>query len=111
MSVCGQEVHMKGTLSAVLLIILTMAVSLNRAVAQNAAATPTPAASSPDSQLGLNGPVRAEDVFKDIETFKGKPATTVLIAMNAIRGNLGVSCTYCHTQYQWENNDKPAKQT
>src|SRR5262249_56785202 len=65
----------------------------------------TPAAQQPDSQLGLNGPVRAEDVFKSIETFKGKPATQVLLAMNAIRGNLGVSCTYCHTQYEWEKND------
>lgn len=70
-----------------------------------------PATAQPDSQLGLNGPVRAEDVFKNIDTFKGKPATQVLVAMNAIRGNLGVSCTYCHTQYEWEKNDKPAKET
>ena len=64
-----------------------------------------------DSRLGMDGPVRAEDVFKSIEIFKGKPATQVLIAMNAISGNLGVSCTYCHTQFEWEKNDKPAKGT
>ena len=71
------------------------------------------ATSSPiaDSRLGLDGPVRAEDVYKSIETFKGKPATQVLLAMNSIRGTLGVSCTYCHTQYEWEKNDKPAKET
>jgi hypothetical protein len=63
-----------------------------------------------DSRLGLDGPVRAEDVYKSIETFKGKPATQVLLAMNSIRGTLGVSCTYCHTQYEWDKNDKPAKE-
>src|SRR5689334_19494125 len=72
-----------------------------------AAPAPTPAAAGQaDSQLGVNGPVRAEDVYKNIETLKGKPATTVLLAMNGIRGSLGVSCTYCHTQYEWEKNDK-----
>jgi hypothetical protein len=71
------------------------------------AATPSP--EQPDSRLGLDSPVRAEDVYKNIETFKGKPATQVLLAMNAIRGNLGVSCTYCHTQYEWDKNEKPAK--
>src|SRR5947209_20521440 len=89
--------------AAVLLLLATVH-------AQNApVATPSPAHA--DSQLGLNGPVRAEDVFKSIETFKGKPATQVLLAMNAIRGSLGVSCTYCHTQFEWEKNDKPAKET
>src|SRR5262249_44388359 len=73
------------------------------------AATPSP--QQADSQLGLHGPVRAEDVYRNIETFKGKQATQVLLAMNAIRGNLGVSCTYCHTQYEWDKNDKPAKET
>src|SRR5436305_2427542 len=77
---------------------------------QGATQSPSPAptvpaataasSSQPDSQLGLNGPVRAEDVFKNIETFKGKPATQVLLAMNAIRGSLGVSCTYCHAQFE-----------
>jgi photosynthetic reaction center cytochrome c subunit len=100
-------------LAMVLLVAVTIP-SPGSGQTQNAApaapsASPTP--TQPDSQLGLNGPVRAEDVYKNIETFKGKPATTVLLAMNAIRGNLGVSCTYCHTQYEWEKNDKPAKET
>ena len=76
----------------------------------SAAPTASPSPGS-DSRLGVDGPVQAEDVFKNIEIFKGKPATQVLIAMNAIRGNLGVSCTYCHTQFEWDKNDKPAKET
>jgi photosynthetic reaction center cytochrome c subunit len=102
---------MKGSrLSVIPLAILMILAPHHRTAAQTAAATPTPSPQTTDSQLGLNGPVLAEDVYKDIQTFKGKPATTVLLAMNAIRGNLGVSCTYCHTQYEWEKNDKPAKE-
>src|SRR5689334_14805718 len=72
-------------------------------------ATPSPSAT--DSRLGMDGPIHAEDVYKSIEIFKGKPATQVLIAMNAIRGSLGVSCTYCHAQFEWDKNDKSAKET
>jgi len=75
---------------------------------------PSVGASSPnltDSRLGMDAPVRAEEVFKNIEIFKGKPAAQVLPAMNAIRGTLGVPCTYCHTQFEWEKNDKPPKET
>src|ERR1051326_7005781 len=99
-------------LPAVFFGILIIVVLQSHMTAQKTA-QPAPSATpstNPDSQLGLNGPVRAEDVYKDIQVFKGKPATTVLLAMNAIRGNLGVSCTYCHTQYEWEKNDKPAKE-
>src|SRR5579884_3094681 len=98
-------------LARILVAALAIITPLCQAQTSNSQAAPTatPPVSQPDSQLGLNGPVHAEDVFKNIEIFKGKPATTVLIAMNAIRGNLGVSCTYCHTQYEWEKNDKPAK--
>jgi len=106
---------MKVFVVAAVFLVISISVLSSAQPTQNASqGTPTPASSAasanqPDSPLGLNGPVRAEDVYKNIETFKGKPATTVLIAMNAIRGNLGVSCTYCHTQYEWDKNDKPAK--
>jgi hypothetical protein len=80
-------------------------------IAPAAPSTASPSLGASDSRLGMDGPVRAEEVFKNIEIFKGKPATQVLIAMNAIRGNLGVSCTYCHTQFEWDKNDKPAKES
>lgn len=75
------------------------------------ASAPTQAAGLRESRLGMDAPVRAEEVFKNIDIFQGKPAAQVLPAMNAIRGNLGVSCTYCHTQYEWDKNDKPPKET
>jgi len=43
----------------------------------SAAPTASPSPGS-DSRLGVDGPVQAEDVFKNIEIFKGKPATQVL---------------------------------
>jgi len=99
----------------IIALILSFAILfLSGQTAEQKSAAPTAPAASPsaiDSKLGADGPVRAEDVFKSIETFKGKPATQVLIAMNAIRGSLGVSCTYCHTQFEWDKNDKPAKET
>ena len=53
----------------------------------------------------------AEDVFKNIQTFKGKPAAHVIPAMDALTGLLGVQCTYCHVAREWDKDDKPQKQT
>ena len=80
---------------------------------QSSSASPpaTPAATQDTQQLGLHGPVPAEAVFKDMDIFKGKAAERLMPAMQAISGSLGVPCLYCHTQYEWEKNDKPPKQT
>jgi hypothetical protein len=52
----------------------------------------------------------AEQVFKNIQTFKGMPAGRVLRIMEmAFVPNLGVECTHCHVEGQWELDDKPAK--
>src|SRR5947207_14087379 len=52
----------------------------------------------------------AEDVFKNVEIFKGKDAARLIPAMDALRGLLGVDCTHCHTQFDWANESKPTKQ-
>jgi photosynthetic reaction center cytochrome c subunit len=54
-----------------------------------------PAAAQPAS--GSSGP-KAEDVYKNIQVFKGLPADQVLITMRFIRASLGVACTYCHAE-------------
>jgi hypothetical protein len=52
----------------------------------------------------------AEEVFKNIQTFKGMPARRVLAIMEqAFVPNLGVNCSYCHTPGQWELDDKNPK--
>ena len=52
----------------------------------------------------------AEQVFKNIQTFKGMPAIRVLRIMEqAFVPNLGVSCSHCHVDKAWESDEKPAK--
>lgn len=68
------------------------------------AQTPAPPAQAP----AQSGPL-AEDVYSNVVIFKGKPATRLLPAMIAIRGLLGVECTYCHTEHDWANESKPQK--
>ena len=53
----------------------------------------------------------AEQVFKNIEILKGRKASVLPGMMNALTGLLGVNCTYCHVQDQWDREDKPTKQT
>lgn len=55
--------------------------------------------------------ILAEEVFKNIQTFKGAPAASVIPAMDALTGLLGVGCTYCHIPREWDKEDKPQKQT
>ncbi len=52
----------------------------------------------------------AEQVFKNIQTFKGMPAIRVLRIMEqAFVPNLGVSCSHCHMEKEWDSDAKPAK--
>ena len=54
---------------------------------------------------------RAEQKFKNIQSFKGLPAERVISIMSAFKASLGVECTYCHLKDQFEKDDKPTKQT
>jgi hypothetical protein len=52
----------------------------------------------------------AEQVFKNIQTFKGMPAISVLRIMEmAFVANLGVDCAYCHDTDRWESDVKRTK--
>jgi photosynthetic reaction center cytochrome c subunit len=52
----------------------------------------------------------AEQVYKNIQVFKGLPASQLQTVMTFMAGSLGVQCSYCHSG-QRENDDKPAKQS
>ena len=52
----------------------------------------------------------AEQVYRNIQVFKGLPASQLLGAMNFMAGSLGVSCNHCHVPNQFSKDDKPAKQ-
>jgi hypothetical protein len=52
----------------------------------------------------------AEEVFKNIEILKGKPASRMPGMMTALNGLLGVKCSYCHDVNAWEK-ETPVKIT
>src|SRR5215471_13175423 len=41
---------------------------------------------------------KMEDVYKNVQVFKGQPAEQMLITMRFFRAALGVACTYCHVE-------------
>ena len=53
----------------------------------------------------------AEEVFKNIQMFKGMPAGRLLRVMElGFARSLGVNCTHCHVPEAWDKEDKPTKQ-
>jgi len=53
----------------------------------------------------------AEQVYKNVQTLKGVPAGRWMMIMTMFTTSLGVDCTHCHVQGEFEKDDKPAKQT
>src|SRR5437016_313774 len=52
----------------------------------------------------------AEQVFKNIQMFKGVPAARLLRIMElGYSRSLGVNCAHCHVVDQWDKDDKPTK--
>jgi len=52
----------------------------------------------------------ADQVYKNIQVFKGIPASDLEPTMAFISGSLGVKCNYCHVN-PFAKDDKPTKQT
>jgi hypothetical protein len=52
----------------------------------------------------------AEDVFLNIQDYKGVPASGLLRGMEFYTRALGVTCLHCHTPDKWEADTKPTKQ-
>ena len=54
----------------------------------------------------------AEQVFKNIDVFKGQQAVRVLRVMEfAFMPGLGVECNHCHVEGKWESDEKTPKAT
>jgi len=65
-----------------------------------------------EKQIAGKDSLPAEQVFKNIETFKGRPAALVLRTMeNTISIALGVDCNHCHVEGKWESDEKTPKAT
>ena len=65
---------------------------------------PLPALSEEQAKLP------AEQVYKNIQRFKGVPAGKLARVMGFFTVGLGVPCSHCHVEGAWESEEKPAKQ-
>ena len=53
----------------------------------------------------------AEQVYKNIQLFKGRSAAQLLNVMNrGFSNSLGVSCSHCHVIGEYDKEDKPTKE-
>ena len=52
----------------------------------------------------------AEQVYRNIQSLKGVPASQLQQMMALFTGSLGVRCNFCHTN-QFDKDDRPTKQT
>lgn len=56
-------------------------------------------------------PKPAEEVYKNIQVFKGMPAPDLMKAMQSFTRSLGVKCSFCHVEGAFDKDDKEEKQT
>ena len=47
----------------------------------------------------------AETVYKNIKVMKGVPANQIIQGMHLIKAALGVVCTHCHFEMEWDRED------
>jgi hypothetical protein len=52
----------------------------------------------------------AEQVYSNIQVFKGVPSGRIMVIMGMFSRSLGVECSHCHVEGEFEKDDKPAKQ-
>jgi photosynthetic reaction center cytochrome c subunit len=95
----GSRAKILGAMGATIVCLLAAAMANGQAAAQNAA----PAA-PPVKEL------MAEDVYKNIQVFRGLPENQFLSTMGFFAGSLSESCEFCHkSEVSWqayaEDND------
>src|SRR5690242_2778106 len=64
---------------------------------------------NPLQQQDAAKPKLAEEQYKNITTLKGIPAEQVIPTMQFISNSLGVECSYCHVERQFDKDDKKPK--
>ncbi len=53
----------------------------------------------------------AEQQFKNIKVFQGLPAAQVMPAMTFMRASLGVQCSFCHVEREFDKDGKEEKES
>jgi len=70
------------------------------------------AAAASDAKHGGGAPVqKSEEAFKNIRVLQGLAAEELLPTMKFIASALGVECSYCHVESQFDKDTKHAKET
>ncbi len=93
-----------------LLLIMILAIVF-AGPSSNAVNSQEKAASGSATQVGTNQQTpTAEQVYKNIQLFKGMPASELEPTMAFISGSLGVKCNHCHVN-PFSKDDKPTKLT
>ena len=65
-----------------------------------------------EKQIAGKDSLPAEEVFKNIQTFKGQQAQRILRIMEfGWSPALGVECNHCHVEGKWESDETEAKGT
>lgn len=109
--------HMTRThpLIVIILVVMTLAVDASQDPPPPAQPAPQERQKHPqiaklEAAIAGKETLPAEEVFKNIQTFKGMPAGRVLAIMEqALVPNLGVNCSHCHVPGQWDLDDKTPK--
>jgi len=60
---------------------------------------------------GLEQEKKAEDVYKNIKSYKGQPASAIMPAMHAMSQALGTDCAHCHQGQDFASDDLRPKET
>jgi len=91
-------------------VVLAAALLLQSPAAQAPASQKNLEIAALEAEIAGKEQSPAEQVFKNIQTFKGRPAIAVLRVMEqAFVANLGVECSYCHVEKQYESDEKNPK--
>src|SRR5688500_3572436 len=114
------QMPVRVTAAAVLTLFVTIASTPPRAQQQPASAPPQPAQSVEQAraiaelerQIAGKEERPATEVFKNITQYKGVTAGRLLRIMDhGFSRGLGVTCTHCHVDGEWDRDDKSTKQT
>ena len=89
--------------TVLLLVLLSIGFTLSTVLVTSASLDTTQDESSSPEKT-------AEQVYKNIQVFKGVPASQLEGDMAFITGSLGVKCNYCHVN-GFDKDDKPTKLT
>lgn len=100
----------RGHLCATLAGLLTVGMAVTWPHGVWSASAPGQEQKAPTSAQEAPADPPAEEVYKNIQILKGMPKSRVDRVMDILNEFLGVECTHCHIENEWEREDVEKKQ-